>query len=50
MGIPGYWLELQAQKSDNAVIELAEKYAALDHDAKRPPPQSEPSPARSQPN
>jgi uncharacterized Ntn-hydrolase superfamily protein len=33
-GTPGLWLELHVHKSDNAVIELAEKYAALDHDAK----------------
>src|SRR5687768_3311043 len=30
----GYWLELQVEKSDDAVIELAKKYAELKHDAK----------------
>jgi uncharacterized Ntn-hydrolase superfamily protein len=32
--VKGYWLELQVDKSDNAVIELAKKYAELKHDAK----------------
>jgi uncharacterized Ntn-hydrolase superfamily protein len=31
---PGYWLELYVDKSDNAVVELAKKYAALQHPAK----------------
>jgi uncharacterized Ntn-hydrolase superfamily protein len=33
-GIDDYWLELYVDKSDDAVIDLARKYAALDHDAK----------------
>ena len=37
-GVPGRWLELYIDKSDDAVIELAKKYAALKHDAKGPWP------------
>jgi uncharacterized Ntn-hydrolase superfamily protein len=37
-GISGHWLELHVHKSDNAVVELAEKYAALEHEAKGPEP------------
>ncbi len=33
-GVPGYWLELQVDHSDDAVAELARRYAALDHEAK----------------
>ena len=33
-GIDGYWLELYVDKSDDAVIDLAKKYAALNHEAK----------------
>ena len=33
-GVKGYWLELQVDKSDDAVIELARKYAQLSHPAK----------------
>jgi uncharacterized Ntn-hydrolase superfamily protein len=33
-GTAGYWLELQVDKSDDAVAELARKYARLRHDAK----------------
>ena len=33
-GVEGYWLDLYVDKSDDAVIELARKYAALKHDAK----------------
>jgi uncharacterized Ntn-hydrolase superfamily protein len=33
-GVKGYWLELQVDKSDDAVTELARKYAHLKHDAK----------------
>ena len=33
-GVKGYWLELYVDKSDDAVVELAKKYAALKHDAK----------------
>jgi len=33
-GVPGYWLELQVDKSDDAVEELLRKYAELKHDAK----------------
>jgi uncharacterized Ntn-hydrolase superfamily protein len=32
--VDGYWLELYVDKSDDAVIDLAKKYAALDHEAK----------------
>ena len=33
-GVDGYWLELYVDRSDDAVIDLARKYAALDHPAK----------------
>jgi uncharacterized Ntn-hydrolase superfamily protein len=33
-GVDGCWLELYVDKSDDAVIDLAKKYAALDHKAK----------------
>jgi len=33
-GIDGYWLELYVDKSNDAVIDLAKKYAGLDHEAK----------------
>src|SRR5262245_37882372 len=33
-GIDGYWLDLHVDKSKDAVIELAERYAELKHDAK----------------
>jgi uncharacterized Ntn-hydrolase superfamily protein len=33
-GVEGYWLELYVDKSDDAVIDLAKKYAGLDHEAK----------------
>lgn len=33
-GIEGYWLELYVDESQDAVIDLAKKYAAIDHDAK----------------
>jgi len=36
-GVEGYWLELYVVKSDDAVAELAKKYAALEHDAKGSP-------------
>ena len=32
--VKDYWLDLQVEKSDDAVIELAKKYAELNHDAK----------------
>jgi uncharacterized Ntn-hydrolase superfamily protein len=32
--IEGHWLELDVDQSDNAVIELAKKYADLEHEAK----------------
>jgi uncharacterized Ntn-hydrolase superfamily protein len=32
--VAGYWLELQVDKSDDAVIELLKKYAELKHEAK----------------
>jgi uncharacterized Ntn-hydrolase superfamily protein/inosine-uridine nucleoside N-ribohydrolase len=37
-GQPGNWLELDVDKSDDAVAELDRKYAALDHEAKGPRP------------
>jgi len=33
-GVEGCWLELHVDKSDDAVTELAKKYAALEHEAK----------------
>jgi len=33
-GVKGYWLELYVDKSDDAVVELAGKYADLKHEAK----------------
>ncbi len=33
-GVKNYWLELHVDKSDDAVIDLAKKYARLEHDAK----------------
>ncbi len=33
-GVEGHWLELYVDKSDDAVTELAQKYAALEHEAK----------------
>jgi uncharacterized Ntn-hydrolase superfamily protein len=33
-GVKGYWLELQVDKSDDAVIELARRYVELKHEAK----------------
>ena len=33
-GVEGYWFELYVDKSDDAVLELAEKYAAIKHEAK----------------
>jgi uncharacterized Ntn-hydrolase superfamily protein len=33
-GVEGNWLELDVDKSDDAVIELARKYAELKHDSK----------------
>lgn len=33
-GVKGYWLELYVDKSDDAVVELVRKYAALEHEAK----------------
>lgn len=33
-GVDGCWLELYVDESDNAVIDLARKYAALEHEAK----------------
>src|SRR5262245_50738549 len=37
-GQPGNWLELDVDKSDDAVSELDRHYAALDHEAKGPRP------------
>lgn len=33
-GVPGHWLELQVDKSDDAVVDLLRKYAELKHEAK----------------
>ena len=33
--VEGYWLELHVDQSDDAVVELAKKYAALEHEAKK---------------
>jgi uncharacterized Ntn-hydrolase superfamily protein len=33
-GVEGYWLDLHVDKSNDAVLELAKKYAELKHDAK----------------
>jgi uncharacterized Ntn-hydrolase superfamily protein len=33
-GVDGYWLELYVDKSDDAVVDLARKYAGLEHAAK----------------
>jgi len=53
-GIQGHWLELYVDDSDDAVIELAKKYAALKHNAKGPwpgakPPFKHPCPNRTKP-
>ena len=32
--VDGYWLELQVERSDDAVVDLAKQYANLKHDAK----------------
>lgn len=33
-GVDGYWLDLHVDKSNDAVIDLARRYAELEHDAK----------------
>ncbi|MHC4165716.1 MAG: DUF1028 domain-containing protein [Planctomycetota bacterium] len=33
-GVEDYWLELYVDKSDNAVVDLAKKYAALEHESR----------------
>ncbi len=33
-GVPDLWLELQVDKSDDAVVDLAKKYLELEHEAK----------------
>jgi uncharacterized Ntn-hydrolase superfamily protein len=38
-GVEGLWLDLQVEKSDDAVRDLELKYAALSHEAKRPRPE-----------
>jgi uncharacterized Ntn-hydrolase superfamily protein len=53
-GLEGYWLELQVEASDDAVIELARKYVELAHDAKGAwpagkPPWQHPCPRRPAP-
>lgn len=40
-GVKDYWLELYVDKSDDAVVELAKKYAALKHEAKNEHSQKE---------
>lgn len=35
-GVAGYWLELQVEKSTDAVADLARAYAELKHEAKGP--------------
>ena len=52
--VEGYWLELYVDRSDDAVTELAEKYASLKHDAKGAwrggkTPLEHPCPKRSRP-
>ncbi|MHC4110841.1 MAG: DUF1028 domain-containing protein [Planctomycetota bacterium] len=37
-GVKGYWLELYVDKSNDAVVKLAKKYAALKHEAKNAKP------------
>jgi len=39
-GIPGYWLELQVDKSDDAVSELARRYREMKHEAKGDGPEN----------
>jgi len=53
-GIEGYWLDLHVDKSKDAVIELAQKYVELKHEAKGTwpggqPPFKHPCPKRSEP-
>jgi uncharacterized Ntn-hydrolase superfamily protein len=53
-GIDGYWLDLHVDKSKDAVIELAQKYVELKHDAKGAwpggqPPFKHPCPKRPEP-
>jgi len=52
--VDGYWLELQVEKSDDAVVELARKYAELKHPDKGDwpggkPPFEHPCPKRPKP-
>jgi uncharacterized Ntn-hydrolase superfamily protein len=37
-GVEGAWLDLRVDKSDDAVLELARRYAELDHEAKNTSP------------
>jgi uncharacterized Ntn-hydrolase superfamily protein len=39
-GIPAYWLELQVDKSDDAVSELARRYREMKHEAKGDGPEN----------
>ena len=48
-GMAGYWLELYVDESNDAVTELAGKYAALEHEAKGTPHTGKPAPAQSPP-
>ena len=53
-GVDGVWLELQVEKSDDAVIELLKKYVETKHDAKGEwrggqPPFEHPCPGRAEP-
>ena len=46
-GVEGCWLELQVDDNDDAVTELARKYAKLEHDAKKHRPPQPPAATRS---
>jgi len=53
-GVEGYWLDLHVDKSNDAVIELAQKYVELKHEAKGnwpggQPPFKHPCPKRPEP-
>jgi uncharacterized Ntn-hydrolase superfamily protein len=53
-GVKGYWLELQVDRSDDAVVELLRRYVELKHDAKGDwpggqPPFKHPCPDRVKP-
>jgi uncharacterized Ntn-hydrolase superfamily protein len=48
-GVAGYWLELYVDESNDAVTELAGKYAALEHEAKGTPPAGKAATAGTEP-